>query len=89
MVARPGRKLAIAHGTELPAQGLLGDGDAEFLKNPLAQINEPPAHNAMHRGDRPALDNGHQCLALGIVQLRWLTRGLAIDKTIRTLRIEP
>ena len=28
-------------------QGLLGDGDAELLEDPLRQINQPPAHHAV------------------------------------------
>ena len=32
MMARAGRQLAIAHGAQFPAEGLLGDGDADSSK---------------------------------------------------------
>ena len=40
---RAGGELAITHGAQLPAQGLLGDREAELLEHPLAKINNPPA----------------------------------------------
>jgi hypothetical protein len=55
MMARPGREFAVAHGAEFAAQGLLGDPDAEFLENPLPQIDQPPTHDAVHRWDRAVL----------------------------------
>src|SRR5262245_23251233 len=57
MVARSGREFAVAHGAQLPAERLLGDRDAEFLEDPLRQIDQPPAHHAMDRRDRAALDH--------------------------------
>jgi len=56
MVARSGREFAVAHSAQLPAERLLGDRDAEFLEDPLRQIDQPPAHHAMDRRDRAALD---------------------------------
>ena len=70
MMARAGGELAIAHGAQFPAQGLLGDGDAEFLPDPLAQIDQPPAHHAMNRRDRAALDHLRKRCAMGVVELR-------------------
>src|SRR5437899_1889741 len=49
MMTRSGRQLAVAHRTQFPAQRLLGDADPEFLPDPLAQIDQPPAHNAINR----------------------------------------
>ena len=51
------RKLAIAHGAQFPAQGLPGDDNAEFLEDPLAEIDDPPPHNPMNGRDRAALDH--------------------------------
>ncbi len=42
MVARSGREFAVAHGAQFPAEGLLGDRDAEFLEDPLRQVDQPP-----------------------------------------------
>jgi len=41
MVAWAGRELAVAHGPQLAAQGLLGHGDAELLPDPLDEIDQP------------------------------------------------
>jgi len=89
MMARSCRKFAIAHGAQLPTQGLLGNRDAERLPNPLRQIDQPPADNPMHRRDRPALDDRRQRLTLRIVQLRWLAGSLAVHEPIGTPGIEP
>src|SRR5882672_11094102 len=81
--------LAIAHGPQLPAQGLLGDGDAELLEDPLPQIDQPPAHHAVDRRDRSALDHPRDSLALGIIELRGLARRFAVKQPVRTACIEP
>jgi hypothetical protein len=38
----------------LPAQRLLGDADPEFRPDPLAQIDQSPAHDAINRRGRVA-----------------------------------
>jgi hypothetical protein len=48
--------IAKADGGQFPAQCLLGDDDAEFLEDPLAEVDDPPAHDAMHGRDRAALE---------------------------------
>ena len=50
-MARTSRKLAITHGAQFPAQGLPGDDDAEFLEDPLAEIDDPPPHDPMNSRD--------------------------------------
>ena len=87
-MARPGRKLAIAHGPKLPAEGLLGDRDAELLEYPLRQIDQPPADHAVDRRDRTAFDHTGQRLALAVVELGWLPRRLAVQETIRLSCVE-
>src|SRR5262249_35876270 len=66
----------------------LGDGDAEFLEDPLRQIDQPPAHHSMHCWDRTTLDHAGDSLALSIVELGWVARRLAIQQTIRATRVE-
>jgi hypothetical protein len=56
-MAWPGGKFAVIHGVQLPAHRLGGDVNAELLKDPLAQIDEPPAHDAMDGRDWPILDH--------------------------------
>lgn len=69
-MAWAGREFAVAQGAQLPAERLLGDRDAELLKDPLRQIDQPPAHHAVNRWDRAALDHPRDGLALGITELR-------------------
>src|SRR5262249_31260112 len=69
MGPRSGRELAVAHGAQLPAERLLGDRDAEFLEDPLRQIDQPPAHHAMDRRDRAALDHAGDGPPLKVIEL--------------------
>jgi xanthine/CO dehydrogenase XdhC/CoxF family maturation factor len=48
MMARASRELAISHLAQHAAQRLLGDSDTELLENPLAEIDDPPAHDPMN-----------------------------------------
>lgn len=88
VMTRPGGELSIPHGAKLTAQGLLGDADAELLPHPPAQIDKPPAHDAMNRRDRTALDHRRQCRTVRVVQFRLLARRLAINQAVRTMGIE-
>src|SRR5262249_52920423 len=88
VVARPGREFAVAHGPELPAECLLGDRDAEFLKYPLCQIDQPPAHHAGERRDRTFFDHGGKCWAVAVVELGWLPGRFAVQETIRPSCVE-
>src|SRR5262245_55014478 len=88
VVARPGREFAVAHRPELPAECLLGDRDAELLKYPLRQIDQPPAHHAVDRRDRPTFDHAGKCSPLTVVELGWLPRRLAVQETIRPSCVE-
>ena len=88
-MARPRRQFAVAHGAQLPAQGRLGDADAELFPNPLRQIDQSPANDAVHGRDRAVLDDRHQGLTLRIIQLRWLAGSLAVDEPIRSPGVEP
>src|SRR5262249_5023116 len=88
VVARSGREFAVAHGPELPAERLLGDRDAEFLKYPLRQIDQPPAHHAVDRRDRTTFDHAGKCSAVAVVELGWLPRRLAVQETIRPSCVE-
>ena len=76
VMARTSRELAITHGAQFPAQRLLGDDDPEFLKNPLAEIDDPPAHDAVNRWDWTALDDRRQRHTVLSVQPRRLSGAL-------------
>ena len=54
-MARPRREFATAHVPQLPAERRLGDRDAELFEDPLRQIDEAPAHDAMDGWDRAVL----------------------------------
>jgi hypothetical protein len=41
------------------------------------------------RRHRPTLDNVHQGLALAVVQLAGVPRGLAVDQALRAASVEP
>src|ERR1700729_3255142 len=70
------------------SQRLLGDDDAEFLVNPLAEINDPPSHHAVNGRDRTALDDRGQRGSVQIVQSRRLSGRLAIDQAVRPVSVE-
>jgi hypothetical protein len=63
-VARTGRELAIVHGPQLAAQGLLGEGDPELLPEPRNQIDQPPAHHTVDGRDGTLIDDGLQSLSV-------------------------
>src|SRR5260370_16797158 len=88
MMARTSRELAIPHRAQHATQRLLGDDDPEFLEYPLAEIDDPPSHNPVNRRDRPALEDRRQRRAMRLVQPRRLSGRLAVDETVRPLRIE-
>ena len=87
-MARTGRKFAIAHGAQFAAQRLLGDHDAEFLVNPLAEVDDPPSYDGMNGRDRTALDDRCQRGSVRIVQPRRLSGRLAIDQAVRPMGVE-
>ncbi len=89
MVARTGREFAVAQGAQLPAERLLGDREAEFLEDPLREIDQPPPHHAVDRWDRATLDHLGDHPALAVIELGGPARRLAIQKTLRPPRIEP
>ena len=76
------RELTISHGAQFPAQCLLGDDDAEFLEDPLAEVDDPPAHDAMHGRDRAALEYRGERGAVRAVQTRRLSGRLAINSAL-------
>ena len=83
------RKLAISHRAEHAAQGLLGDGDTELLENPLAKVDDPPAHDPMNRRNRSALQDRRQRRPMLALQPQRLPWRLAVDQAVRPMRVEP
>src|ERR1700726_2060435 len=79
--------IAKADGAQFPAQCLLGDDDAEFLEHPLAEIDDPPAHDAMHGRDRAALEYRGERGAMRAVQTRRLSGRLAINQPFRPMAL--
>ena len=87
-MARTSRKLAVAHGAQFAAQRLLGDDDAEFFPYPLAEIDDPPANDAVSGWDRTALDDRGQRRPMRIVQPRRLSGRFSIDQAVRPVSVE-
>jgi hypothetical protein len=80
--------VAEAEALEQTAHGRLVHRDGELLKGPGYKIAAPPAHNAIDSGDRTGLDAPGQSKLLIRLQLRCLSRRLAVDQTIGSIRIE-
>ena len=89
MMTRPRRELAKAHVPQFAAERLLGDRDPELFEQPLRQINQPPAHDAMDGWDRAVLDNLPQCLTLMVVEQALSAGRLAVHKATWTLGVKP
>ena len=88
MMLRPGRELTKAHRAQLTAQGLRRDRDAELLPQPLPEIAQPPAHHALGRGDRTAVDLRRQRLAVRVGQQRRRAWCATVDQPRWPLGIE-
>jgi hypothetical protein len=88
VVTRAGRELAEPHGAQLPAQGLFAQRDAKLLEDPLHEIDQPPAHDAMNGRYRPALDDAPQGVTMRLFELRCPSRDLAVDEPLRALGVE-
>jgi len=88
MVARAGGYFPVAKHLEFPAHRCLAQRDAEFLPDPLHQVDQPPAHHPVDRRDRPALDNTRERLTLVIAQLRRLARRFGVDQPIWAAGVE-
>ena len=78
-MARPRRELAIAHGAQLPAQRLLGDGDAEFLEHPLAEIDIRQRTTPWTAGIGPLSIIRPSACAVRVIEPGGLSRRLAVD----------
>jgi hypothetical protein len=88
MMARPRRKLAMAHGAQFAAHGRFGYGKAELLEQPLAKVDDPPAHDAMDRRRWTVLDDARERGAMLVLQKRRLPRRFTIDKAIRAVGVK-
>ena len=89
MMARPCTELAITQRAHFATKRLPGDADPEFLPQPLAQINQPPAYDTMDSGDRTALDDARQRLPMHLRQSGVGAGRLPVDQPIRSIRVEP
>ena len=68
------------HGAQFPAQSLPGDGDAEFLEDPLAAIDHTPPHDPMSSRNWAALyEIAARAPWLHVVETGRLFRSLPVD----------
>jgi hypothetical protein len=70
IMARASRKPRVAHRPQFPAQRLHRYRDAKFQPQPMAKITKSPAHHAVNRWYRAAVNLRSQRLAMGIGQDR-------------------
>jgi hypothetical protein len=94
MVARPRRQLDVAQLLQLPPHGGFIERHRKLVVQPLDQIDQAPANNAVDRRDRAAFDNLDQRPPLDIIEARWIARRLACRFALRSdpgfsLRIDP
>lgn len=82
------RQLAKTHRTQLAAERLVGDADPKLVPQPLAEVDDAPAHDAMNRRYRPALNRRCQRRPMSLVQTRRLPRRLAVDQSVRAIGVE-
>src|SRR6185436_3531277 len=89
MMAGAGRELAIAHLAQDAAQGRLRERDLELLPDPLHQIDQPPAHDAVDGGDRPRFDHRGERAAMRGTEPGRLAGRLAVEQAGRSSGVEP
>src|SRR4051812_16768154 len=58
------------------------------VEDPLAQIDEPPSQDTMHRRDRAALDYRRKGRPVRVLQLRGLPGSLAVDQPVGPRAVE-
>jgi len=85
---RPGGQLAITQIAQLAADRGLVQADAELFEYPPREVPQSPPHHTVDGGDRPALHDRHQSLAVGVVELWSMARRLAVDQPLGTVLIE-
>ena len=88
-MSRASRELAIAHLVQNPANGRLGDRDAELRPDPLDQIHQPPAHHPMDRRDRAVLDHLREDAPMRGLEQRRLAGSFPVDQATRPFSVEP
>jgi len=79
---------AIVHRAEHPAQRLFGDRNLKLIVKPLPEIDDPPAHHAVDRGVRTALDDRRERGKMRGVQKRRLAGRLLVDQPLRPESVE-
>jgi hypothetical protein len=67
MMAGAGRELAVTHGAQVLAHRLFGDPYPELLPDPLAEIDQTPAHHPWMAGVGPASINSASALRCSAV----------------------
>ena len=88
MMARAGRQLAEAQRLQVPAHRGLTQGQAELVEEPLRQVLEPPAHDAMNGRNGPTGHDLRQGFALGVIELGPGARRLAVDQPVWAVGVE-
>lgn len=85
---RAGRELSEPHGAKLASQGLSADADAEFVPNPLHQIDKTPTHDAIQIRLWPILDRLPERCPLRLIQPGRRAEAFPVDQPVRPLGVE-
>src|SRR3546814_20534987 len=88
MVAGPRRELNIAQLLQLAPHSGLVERHRKFLMEPLDQVDQPPANDAMDRRDRAALNRFNERPALVVIEPRPGAGSFAVKQPIRAAIIE-
>ena len=87
-MAWPRRQLAVAHRPQFAAKRLLGHADLKLLPQPLAKVDDTPAHDAVDSRDRSSLDGFCQRRTMSVIEPRRLTGGFTVDQAFGAARVE-
>ena len=85
------RELSEPHGAHLAAHRLFAQGDAVFLVQPLREIAEPPAHDAVDGRNGTGFDQILQRTALRVVlpaSMPYILAGMRISLAL-SARLNP
>ncbi len=77
-----------AHRAQLAPQRLLGHRHLKLVRQPLDQVNDPPAHHAVDRRQGAVLDRRRQGRPMRVGQDRLRTGSLVVDQAGRPVCVE-
>ncbi len=77
-----------AQAIEQPVHGGLGNRNGKLFVDPLHKVASAPAHNLVHRGDRPAFHQRRQLRLLRGCEFGRRARRGVVDQAVRSVFVE-